>query len=185
MATNAERADAQLEEVARYRVIHRLGGGTTLLLSFRNSEQVELVSQEQADFILGLLGKARPLNYDRVQQELRVENIPPAFWPLFAPSVDYWLGNEQKTSSQPLLSEDLPGLHAYLKCGERILESRIKPGSQEIYYPVIAAVTAPALIFVPPAFFGAYSKNWPLPRSMVRAPSPTLKIVFSPRRVIV
>ena len=57
MATNAERADAQLEEVARYRVIHRPGGGTTLLLSFRNSEQVEMVSQEQADFILGLLGK--------------------------------------------------------------------------------------------------------------------------------
>src|SRR5258708_16931455 len=82
-------------------------------------------------------------------------------------------------------SGDLQGLHAYLKCGERILESRIKPGSQEIYYPVIAAVTAPALLFVPPAFFGTYSKNWPLPRSMVRAPSPTLKIVFSPRRVIV
>ena len=96
MATNAERADAQLEEVARYRVIHRPGGGTTLLLSFRNSEQVEMVSQEQADFILGLLGKTRTLNYDGVQQELRVENIPPAFWPLFAASVDYWLGNEQK-----------------------------------------------------------------------------------------
>ncbi len=69
---------------------------TTLLLSFRNSEQVEMVSQEQADFILGLLGKTRTLNYDGVQQELRVENIPPAFWPLFAASVDYWLGNEQK-----------------------------------------------------------------------------------------
>jgi hypothetical protein len=61
----------------------------------------------------------------------------------------------------------------------------MKRGDLEIYYPVIAAVTAPALTFAPPAFFGAYSKNWPLPRSMVRGPSPTLKIVFSPRRVIV
>jgi len=96
MATNAERADAQLEEVARYRVIHRPGGGTTLLLSFRNSEQVELVSQQQPDVILGLLGKARTLNYDKVQQELQVENIPPGILASFCPSVDYWLGNEQK-----------------------------------------------------------------------------------------
>jgi hypothetical protein len=76
MATNAERADAQLEEVARYRVIRRPGGGTTLLLSFRNSEQVDMVSQEQADFILGLLGKTRTLNYDGVQQKLRGEHSP-------------------------------------------------------------------------------------------------------------
>ena len=96
MATNAERADAQLEEVARYRVIHRPGGGTTLLLSFRNSEQVELVSQEQADFILGLLGKARTLNYDRVQQELQWRTVP-KHSDLFLPRAsDYWLGNEQK-----------------------------------------------------------------------------------------
>jgi hypothetical protein len=66
-------------------VDRRLGGGTTLLLSFRNSEQVELVSQEQADFILGLLGKARLLNYDGVQQELRVENIPPGILASFCP----------------------------------------------------------------------------------------------------
>ena len=58
-------------------------------------------------------------------------------------------------------------------------------GSQEFIYPLIAAVTDPILTFAPPAFFGAYSKNWPLPRSIVRDPSPTLKIVFSPRRVIV
>ena len=55
-----------------------------------------MVSQQQADFILGLLGKTRTLNCDGVQQEIRVENIPQAFWPLFAASVDYWLGNEQK-----------------------------------------------------------------------------------------
>jgi len=60
-----------------------------------------------------------------------------------------------------------------------------KPGHRKLIYPVIAAVTGPALTFAPPAFFGAYSKNWPLPRSMVRGPLPTLKIVFSPRRVIV
>src|SRR5205809_5191200 len=59
-----------------------------------------------------------------------------------------------------------------------------KPGHRKFIYPVIAAVTGPALTFAPPAFFGAYSKNWPLPRSMVRGPLPTLKIVFSPRRVI-
>ncbi len=46
----------------------------------------------------------------------------------------------------------------------------MKRGDLEIYYPVIAAVTAPALTFAPPAFFGAYSKNWPLPRSTVRGP---------------
>src|SRR4029077_12721334 len=60
-----------------------------------------------------------------------------------------------------------------------------KPGHRKFVYPVIAAVTDPILTFAPPAFFGAYSKNWPLPRSIVRDPSPTLKIVFSPRRVIV
>jgi CheY-like chemotaxis protein len=54
-----------------------------------------------------------------------------------------------------------------------------QPESEEIY-PVIAAVTVPALTFAPPAFFGTQSRNWPLPRSMVRDPSPTLKIVFSP-----
>lgn len=76
MATNAERADAQLEEVARYRVIHRPGSGTTLLLSFRNSEQVEMVSQEQADFILGLLGKTRTLNYDGVSKSFEWRTFP-------------------------------------------------------------------------------------------------------------
>src|SRR6266487_2171215 len=58
-------------------------------------------------------------------------------------------------------------------------------GSAEIYYPVIAAVTGPVLTFAPPAFLGTYSKNWPLPISMLRGLSPTLKVLFSPRRVIV
>src|SRR6188472_4427404 len=58
-------------------------------------------------------------------------------------------------------------------------------GTREVIYPLIAAVTGPILTFAPPAFFGAYSRNCPLPRSMARDPSPTLKIVFSPRRVIV
>src|SRR5205814_8989628 len=60
-----------------------------------------------------------------------------------------------------------------------------KPGHRKFIYQVIAAVTGPILIFAPPAFFGVYSKNWPLPRSMFREPPPTLKIVFSPMRVIV
>ena len=51
-------------------------------------------------------------------------------------------------------------------------------------YPLIAAVTGPILTFAPPAFFGAYNKNWPLPRSMVRGPSPTLKIVCSPSVIV-
>jgi hypothetical protein len=86
-----------LEEVASYRVIHRAGGGTTLLLLFRNGKQVELVSQKQPDVILGLLGKARTLNYDGVQQELQVENIPAGILASFCPSVDYWLGTEHET----------------------------------------------------------------------------------------
>ncbi|MGC2626380.1 MAG: hypothetical protein WA269_06040 [Candidatus Udaeobacter sp.] len=112
MATTAKRADAQLEEIARYRVIHRPGGGTTLLLSFRNGEQVELVSQEQADLILGLLGKARSLSYDRVQQELQVEEIPPGILASFSPSVDYWLVNEQKIRNS-IIWEKPGGPHAY------------------------------------------------------------------------
>jgi hypothetical protein len=112
MATNAERADAQFEEVVRYRVIHRPGGGTTLVLSFRNVEQVELVSQEQADFILGLLGKAHTLSYDRVQQELQVENIPSGILASFCPSVDYWVGNEHKIRNSIIWEK--PGApHAY------------------------------------------------------------------------
>jgi hypothetical protein len=39
------------------------------------------------------------------------------------------------------------------------------PDMQGLY---LEAVTGPALTFAPPAFFSAYSKNWPLPRSMVR-----------------
>ena len=45
---------------------------------------------------------------------------------------------------------------------------RDKPGHRKFIYPVIAAVTGPILTFAPPAFFGTYSKNWPLPRSIVR-----------------
>ena len=60
------------------------------------------------------------------------------------------------------------------KCGERILESRTSRVFRKFIYPEIAAVTGPILTFAPPDFFGTYSKNWPLPRSMVRAPPPGL-----------
>jgi hypothetical protein len=35
------------------------------------------------------------------------------------------------TGFAKILSEDLPELHAHLKCGERILESRINPGHRK------------------------------------------------------
>ena len=35
------------------------------------------------------------------------------------------------TGFAKILSEDLPGLHAHLECGERILESRINPGHRK------------------------------------------------------
>jgi hypothetical protein len=40
-----------------------------------------------------------------------------------------------------------------------ILEFWENPGHRKFVYPVMAAVTGPALTFAPPAFFGAYSKN--------------------------
>ena len=83
-----------------------------------------------------------------------------------------------------IVSDDFPIPHAHLN-GVNVFGIPDKPGYRKFVYPVIAAVTDPILTFAPPAFFGAYSKNWPLPRSIVRDPSPTLKIVFSPRRVIV
>src|SRR4026208_966252 len=84
-----------------------------------------------------------------------------------------------------IVGDDLPILHAHLNCGECILESRTSRVSGKFIYPEIAAVTGPILTFAPPAFFGAYSRNWPLPRSIARGPSPTLKIVFSLRQVTV
>ena len=83
-----------------------------------------------------------------------------------------------------IVSDDLPVLHAH-PSAVNVFWNPGRAGSQEFIYPLIAAVTGPILTFAPPAFFGAYSRNWPLPRSMARGPSPTLKIVFSPRRVIV
>src|SRR5512132_1801984 len=83
-----------------------------------------------------------------------------------------------------LACDDFPVLHAHLSA-VNVFWSPGQAGSQEFIYPEIAAVTGPILTFAPPAFFGAYSRNWPLPRSIARGPSPTLKIVFSPRRVIV
>jgi hypothetical protein len=82
------------------------------------------------------------------------------------------------------LSADFPILHAHLSA-VNVFWNPGQAGSQEFIYPLIAAVTGPILTFAPPAFLGVYSRNWPLPRSMARGPSPTLKIVFSPRRVIV
>jgi hypothetical protein len=79
---------------------------------------------------------------------------------------------------------DLPALHAHLSA-LRYFGVPGKPGHRTLFYPLIAAVTGPILTFAPPPFFGAYRRNWPLPRLMARDPSPTLKIVFSPRRVIV
>jgi hypothetical protein len=87
-------------------VIHRAGGGTTLLLSFRKDKQVELVSQQQPDVILSLLGKARTLNYDGVQQELQVENIPAGILASFCPSVDYWLGTEDQAADSEHCEHD-------------------------------------------------------------------------------
>ena len=78
-----------------------------------------------------------------------------------------------------------PSLIALVLTLLALIRSPGQAGSQEFIYPLIAAVTGPILTFAPPAFFGAYSRNWPLPRLMARDPSPTLKMVFSPRRVIV
>jgi len=83
-----------------------------------------------------------------------------------------------------IVSDDFPVLHAHLSA----VNIFWSPGQPEItgtYYPLIAAVTGPHLNLCATRLFAAYSKNWPLPRSMARGPSPTLKIVFSPRRVIV
>src|SRR5713226_2006408 len=52
-------------------------------------------------------------------------------------------------------------------------------------YPVIAAVTGPILTFAPPAFFGTSPVNGTRRRSMGATGPDPLKIVFSPRRVIV
>ena len=83
-----------------------------------------------------------------------------------------------------LACDDFLLLHAHLNA-VNVFWSPGQAGSQEFIYPLIAAVTGPILTFAPPAFFVSYSRNWPLPRSMARGPWPTLKIVFSPRRVIV
>jgi len=120
----------------------------------------------------------------RIQDLLRNFNsdktVPSNVWssmsrPIAAPT---------PTGLAEIVSDDLPVLHAHLTA-TNVFGITDKPAHSELIYPVIAAVTGPALTFAPPAFFGAYSKNWPVPRSMVRGPSPTLKVVFSPRRVIV
>jgi len=64
-----------------------------------------------------------------------------------------------------------------------ILESRTRR-VKEFYLPSDRCRDGPALTFAPPAFFGDTAKIGRC-RSMVAAPFATLKIVFSPRRVIV
>jgi hypothetical protein len=66
-----------------------------------------------------------------------------------------------RAETQPKLQPALLRLSAIIsdtsrahECVERILESPDKPGHRKFIYPVIAAVTAPALTFAPPAFFG-------------------------------
>src|SRR4029453_1085021 len=84
-----------------------------------------------------------------------------------------------------VVSDDFPVLHAHLNA-VNVFWNPGQAGSQQIYLPSDRCGDGTNLnLCSPPAFFGAYSKNWPLPRSMVRGPSPTLKIIFSPRRVIV
>src|SRR5262245_8071438 len=82
-----------------------------------------------------------------------------------------------------IVADDFPILHAHPNA-MNVFGITDKLVSQKFIYPVIAAVTGPILTCVPPAFFGTYSRNCPLPSSIVRPP-PMLSIVFSPKRVIV
>src|SRR5260370_24061828 len=74
------------------------------------------------------------------------------------------------------------------RCGWAAIVARmmqVNAPTGKSVYPVIAAVTGPIFTFAPPAFFGTYSKNWPLPRQMDRALPPTRKIGVPPCRVTV
>ena len=84
--------------------------------------------------------------------QIRVPETPSAFHPhaqqnafpssRCASAIQIVCPSESSPETQPqptqtgfakILSEDLPGLHAHLKCGERILESRINPGHRKFF----------------------------------------------------